>query len=160
MAAHPLFPELPEARTARHMRTLADFIKLPAPALSTQWPREFSPHPQRECIQESPGGKTSRKLLGVGIKRGTLGMRKGLGPTVGMGEEGGEGERQRWWEGWAEGSQGLGPPQKPLMASACHSPEIPVQLRLHPHLCGPLWNVCFHHGRSPVPPSTKKTWTK
>lgn len=38
----PYTEKLPEARTARHMRTLADFIKLPAPALSTQWPPQRS----------------------------------------------------------------------------------------------------------------------
>ncbi|XP_077615268.1 CD27 antigen isoform X1 [Crocuta crocuta] len=49
----------------------------------------------------------------------------------------------------------------PAPALSTHGPPVPVQHGLHPHLCGPLWNVsCFHHGRSPVPPSTKKTWTK
>lgn len=49
-------------------------------------------HPQRECVQESPGRKAAGKLLGVGIK--SLGMRKGLGPMVGVGEQRREGERQ------------------------------------------------------------------
>lgn len=31
---------------------------------------------------------------------------------MGAGEEGVEMREERWQEGWAEGSQGLGPPQK------------------------------------------------
>lgn len=56
-----VFPETPEARTARRMQALTD-VRRPAPALSTHWPREFSPHsrPQRECIQE-PRREDSQK---------------------------------------------------------------------------------------------------
>lgn len=87
--AHPIsvFPEMLEARTARHMQTLADFSP-PAPALSTQWPREFSPHSplqermyMRECKREA-----SQKAPRSGEEQ-SLGMRRGLGPIVGTGEE-------------------------------------------------------------------------
>lgn len=39
-----LFPDVQEARTGRQVQTLADFRRLPVPALSTHWPREFLPH--------------------------------------------------------------------------------------------------------------------
>lgn len=48
--------EMPEARTVRHVQTLADFRQLPAPVLSTHWPREFSPRsplPERRHTGES-----------------------------------------------------------------------------------------------------------
>ncbi|XP_070125910.1 CD27 antigen isoform X7 [Equus przewalskii] len=35
-------PEMPEARTVRHVQTLADFRQLPAPVLSTHWPPQRS----------------------------------------------------------------------------------------------------------------------
>ncbi|XP_070125909.1 CD27 antigen isoform X6 [Equus przewalskii] len=34
--------EMPEARTVRHVQTLADFRQLPAPVLSTHWPPQRS----------------------------------------------------------------------------------------------------------------------
>lgn len=56
-----VFAETPEARTARRLQALTD-VRQPAPALSTPWPREFSPHsrPQGECIQE-PRREDSQK---------------------------------------------------------------------------------------------------
>lgn len=38
----PYTEKTPEARTARHMQTLADFTRRPAPALSTHWPPQRS----------------------------------------------------------------------------------------------------------------------
>nr|XP_014722072.2 CD27 antigen isoform X3 [Equus asinus] len=52
----PYAKKMPEARTVRHVQTLADFRQLPAPALSTHWPREFSPRsplPERRHTGES-----------------------------------------------------------------------------------------------------------
>ncbi|XP_046522391.1 CD27 antigen isoform X4 [Equus quagga] len=52
----PYAKKMLEARTVRHVQTLADFRQLPAPALSTHWPREFSPRsplPERRHTGES-----------------------------------------------------------------------------------------------------------
>uniref|UniRef100_A0A8C4PQT0 CD27 antigen n=1 Tax=Equus asinus asinus TaxID=83772 RepID=A0A8C4PQT0_EQUAS len=38
----PYAKKMPEARTVRHVQTLADFRQLPAPALSTHWPTQRS----------------------------------------------------------------------------------------------------------------------
>ncbi|XP_070350218.1 CD27 antigen isoform X11 [Equus asinus] len=38
----PYAKKMPEARTVRHVQTLADFRQLPAPALSTHWPPQRS----------------------------------------------------------------------------------------------------------------------
>lgn len=83
-----VLPEVIEARTTQHFQTLADFRQLPAPALSTSWPREFCPHfPTAE--------RMPRKVLGLGVRKGSSSRVWELGGDLFTGwVESGRGERQ------------------------------------------------------------------
>ncbi|XP_015100434.1 CD27 antigen isoform X2 [Vicugna pacos] len=57
--------EMPEARTARHTRTLAGSMLQPAPTLSTHWPPQERMHTEesmREASQKGPGSRAQKSL--------------------------------------------------------------------------------------------------
>ncbi|XP_035873250.1 CD27 antigen isoform X2 [Phyllostomus discolor] len=67
---HLPYAKMLEARTARHAQTLADFSP-PAPALSTHWPREFSPHspPQERMHTGESKREASQKVTRSAAQR-------------------------------------------------------------------------------------------
>lgn len=114
------------------MQTLAD-LRLPASALSTQRPGEFSPHsPLQENIYRR--AQESSQLLGVGRRRGRAESRDEERSWSNDGERRGRpgGERQRGGEGWGDRSLGLGSPPKPLSGPCLSQHRGPCATRIAP----------------------------
>lgn len=123
-----VLPEVIEAKTTQHFQTLADFRQLPAPALSTSWPREFCPHfppaermltggSRREDSQKGPGPRREKReqQQSVGIRRELVHRLGGVGERREAGQQ----------EAWNTGSQGLGPSPNPRCGPCPTQPKDP-----------------------------------